>query len=298
MMRTRRDDDAGMILVNVLMFVAIAAGLVLLMIEREELALDRSLRVREAARAAAVVKGGELSAIAALRRDAETAPDVDNVAEPWAALAENGAKIEGGTFDLAIADAESRFNVNALRSGNAGATILFEQLAASAGIDRDTTLRAIEAVRLYGPFTDLRPLRAAGIDPEAATRIEALVTALPGETAINLNAATPEVLAVLFRDPAAVARLVQTRTRRGFLTLDDLTRENLSMPPGASFRSNTFWVHSRATIGDTVQQGVTLIRRSIDPQGRRTTVPIERWTGAAIPPEAPAFGQADNRAAG
>ncbi|MFD1786599.1 general secretion pathway protein GspK [Sphingomonas floccifaciens] len=293
-----RDDDSGMILVNVLMFVAIAAGLVLLMIEREELALDRSLRVREAARAAAVVKGGELSALAALRRDALVAPEVDSVAEPWAALAENGAKIDGGTFDLAISDAESRFNVNALRSGNAAATILFEQIAASIGVDRDTTAKAVEAVRLNGPFTDLRPLRFAGLPPEAVTRLEALVTALPGDTTINLNAATPEVLTILFRDPAVVDRLVKERTRRGYLTLEDLSRENVAMPPGASFRSNTFWVRTRATIGDTAQQGVTLIQRTLDEQGVRHVRPVERWSGAGIPPDAPAFGQADNRAAG
>ncbi|HET9510519.1 MAG TPA: Type II secretory pathway component PulK-like protein [Sphingomonas sp.] len=289
---TARDHESGMILVNVLMFVAIAAGLVLLMIEREELALDRSLRVREAARAAAVVKGGELSAIAALRRDAIVAPEVDSVAEPWATLAENGAKIDGGTFDLAIADAEGRFNVNALRSGSASAVILFEQIAAAAGIDRDTTLKAVEAVRAYGPFTDLRPLRAAGLAPDALTKIEALVTALPGDTAINLNAATPQVLALLFRDPAVADRLVRTRARKGYLTLDDLAAENVSMPPGASFRSNTFWVRTRARIGDTTQQGVTLIQRSVDDKGVRRTVPVERWSGAAIPPDAPAFGQA------
>ena len=70
-------DDAGMILVNVLMFVAIASGLVLLMITREEIALDRGLRVREASRAMAAVRGGELSALVALRRDAETATGGD-----------------------------------------------------------------------------------------------------------------------------------------------------------------------------------------------------------------------------
>lgn len=282
-------DDRGMILVNVLMFVAIAAGLVLLMIEREEMSLDRSLRVREAARASAIVRGGEISAIAALRRDALLAPEVDHAGEAWATLAESGARIDGGSFDLAIADAEGRFNVNALRSGQAAATIVFEQIAESAGIDRDTMLRLVEAVRARGPFTDLRPLRFAGLDPQAMRRVEALVTALPGDTAINLNAATPEVLALLFRDPAVAQRLVATRTRKGYLTLDDLAASNVSMPPGTSFRSNTFWVRTRATIGDTAVQGVTLIQRRIDDQGVRHTAPVERWVGAAVPPDAPTF---------
>jgi general secretion pathway protein K len=55
---SRRQGEEGMVLVNVLMFVAIAAGLVLVMINREELALDRALRTREAARALAIVRGG------------------------------------------------------------------------------------------------------------------------------------------------------------------------------------------------------------------------------------------------
>ena len=284
-------DDAGMILVNVLMFVAIASGLVLLMISREELALDRSLRVREAARAMAVVRGGELSALVALRRDAAEAPDVDSVAEPWAALAESGAPIEGGTFDLTIADAEGRFNINMLRSGSSMPAILFAEVARSAGLAQDQIDRAVGMVRANGPFTDLRPLRFAGLEPGVVDRLKPLITALPGETAINLNAATPEVMAVIFRDPVVAERLLDVRKRQGMLTLKDLSDQNVSMPPGTSFRSNTFWVRTRATIGETVQQGATLIQRRASEGGRIETVPVERWLNAAVPPDAPAFVQ-------
>jgi len=284
-------DDAGMILVNVLMFVAIASGLVLLMISREELALDRSLRVREAARAMAVVRGGELSALVSLRRDAAQAPDVDSVAEPWAALAEAGAPIEGGTFDLAIADAEGRFNINMLRSGSSMAAILFAEVARRAGLAQDQIDRAVGLVRANGPFTDLRPLRFAGLEPGVVDRLKPLITALPGETTINLNAATPEVMSVIFRDPVVAERLLDIRKRQGALTLKDLSDQNVSMPPGTSFRSNTFWVRTRATIGETVQQGATLIQRRPNAGGRIETVAVERWLNAAVPPDAPAFVQ-------
>ena len=291
-MRRHSDrDDAGMILVNVLMFVAIASGLVLLMINREELALDRSLRVREAARAMAAVRGGELSALVALRRDAVDAPDADSVAEPWAALAEAGAPIEGGTFDLAIADAEGRFNINMLRTGSSMAAILFAEVARGAGLEQDQIDRAVGLVRANGPFTDLRPLRFAGLEKGVADRLTPLITALPGETAINLNAATPEVMAVIFRDPVATERLLSVRKRQGYLTLKDLSDQNLSMPPGTTFRSNTFWVRTRATIGETVQQGATLIQRRTTDGGRIETVPVERWLNAAVPPDAPSFPQ-------
>jgi general secretion pathway protein K len=276
-----------MILVNVLMFVAIAAGLVLLMINREELALDRGLRTREAARALAIVRGGELSALVALRRDGEQAPEVDHVGEPWAKLAENGAPIEGGSFDLAIADAEGRFNINSVRTGEVSSTILFQTIGSEVGLTPEQIVAAVEYVRLQGPVTDLRPLRLAGVEPKVADRLERLVTALPGTTTLNLNAADEEMLALLFRDPLVAQRLVEVRTRQGYLTAKDLTDQNVSLPRGTSFRSNTFWVRTRATIGGTSQQAATLIQRRRRDDGTVEAVPVERWRNAAVPPGAP-----------
>ncbi|MDG2533961.1 type II secretion system protein GspK [Sphingomonas sp. HITSZ_GF] len=288
--RTPSDSEAGMILVNVLMFVAIASGLVLLLINREEIALDRALRTREAARALAVVRGGELSALVALRRDMVAAPNEDDRTEPWAKLSENGAPIEGGTFDLAIADAEGRFNLNALRAGDAGAILLFQTIAKDVGLTPEDVVKAVTYIRLYGPLTDVRPIRLAGFDPEAAARLERLVTALPGTTSINLNAADPEMLRVLFRDPLAAQRLAEIRQRTGKLTLKDLSDLSLSMPWGTSFRSGTFWVHTRATIGGTNQQAAVLIQRVLRPDGKIAVGVVERWRGASVPPEAPGFG--------
>jgi general secretion pathway protein K len=278
-----------MILVNVLMFVAIAAGLVLLMINREELALDRGLRTREAARALAIVRGGELSALVALRRDGQIGPESDHAGEPWAKLSERATPIEGGSFTLAIADAEGRFNVNSLRSGEAAAIILFQTIATEVGLKPEQILAAAEYVRREGPLADLRPLRLAGIDPKVAERLERLVTALPGTTALNLNAADQEMLRILFRDPVIAARLTEVRGRQGYLTLKDLSDQRVTMPWGTSFRSNTFWVRTRATVGGTSQQGATLIQRRTTPDGMVEAVPVERWRGAAVPPGAPAL---------
>lgn len=285
-----RDEERGMILVNVLMFVAIASGLVLLMIDREELALDRGLRMREAARAQAIVRGGELSALVALRRDGETAGDVDHAREAWARIAVDSAPIEGGTFDLAIGDAEGRFNINSVRSGEAGAVVLLQEIANQIGMPPEQVVAAIQYVRLQGPVTDLRPLRLAGLEPKVADRLEKVVTALPGITSINLNAAEPELMAILFKDPLIATRLVQVRARQGFLTLKDLDDQHVSLPWGCSFRSGTFWVRTRARIGGTTQQEATLIQRRRTKEGRLETLPVERWRNAAVPPGAPPFG--------
>lgn len=288
---SRRADQQGMILVNVLMFVAIASGLVLLMISREELALDRSLRGREAARAAAIVRGGELSAIAALKRDAEEAPEVDHAAEPWASIGARGAAIEGGSFDLAVSDAEGRFNVNALRSGEVAPVLLFQKLAAIAGLDEAQTTQAIAYVRGQGPVTDVRPIRLLpGADRGAIARLERMVTALPGTTPVNLNAADQELLAILFDDPVVAERLVAIRRRNGQITLRDLSEQRVTQPPGTSLRSSTFWVRVRATIGGTAQDGATLIQRKRKEDGTVTVLPVARWRNAAVPPEAPAVG--------
>lgn len=286
---TPREDEQGMILVNVLMIVAIAAGLVLLMINREELGLDRALRLREASRAMAVARGGELSALVALRRDAETAPDADYRAEAWGKVAENGVPIAGGTFDLAIADAEGRFNLNMLRSGEAGAVIRFTDIGHQVGLSDDQIVKLTQLVRLTGPVTDLRPLRFVGVDPRIAAQLERLVTALPGDTSINLNAADQEMLAVLFHDPLVAERLVKARERQGFLTPKDLTDNQLEQPVGTSFKSSTFWVRTRATIGMTSQQLATLVQRRGKGE-EAEAVPVARWRNAAVPPGAPAFG--------
>lgn len=289
--RPRPDsDERGMILVNVLMFVAIASGLVLLMISREELALDRSLRGREAARAAAIVRGGELSAITALRRDAVDAPDVDHAAEPWAAIGAKGAAIDGGSFDLAVSDAQGRFNVNALRGGAVEPVVLFQKLAGIAGLDEARTIEAIAYVRAMGPVSDTRPIRLLpGADRGAVARLERMVTALPGSTAINLNAADRELLALLFDDPVVAERLVAIRKRNGQITLRDLSDQDVTQPPGTAFVSDTFWVRVRATIGGTRQDGATLIQRRRRDDGTVEVVPVARWRNAAVPPEAPAI---------
>lgn len=280
--------EEGMILVNVLMFVAIASGIVLLLISREEVALDRAIRSREAARALAIVRGGETSAVVALRRDARDAPDADYVTEPWGAIADSDVPIEGGRFDLVVADAQGRFNVNLVRGDDLSSQLLFARIARAAGLDDGQTAAAVGLIQRYGPIRDLRPIRSAGVPAEVAARLERLVTALPDATTVNLNAASVELMAVLFGDQVVADRLAATRARQGFLALSDLADEGVTMPPGAGLRSSYFWVRTRATIGGTAQQGATLIQRRLGEEGP-VVVPVARWRNAAVPPDAPEF---------
>lgn len=276
-----------MILVNVLLFVAIASGIVMLMITAEDGALQRGIRMREAGRAQAVMRGGELSAIVALRRDALFGAESDNLAEPWAALAERAAPIEGGSFDLAIADAQGRFNVNALMSGDAAAVETLARIAEALELPPELVPQATELVRLAGPVSDLRPLRLAAIEPEKLARLSQLITALPRETPVNVNSASEELLAILLRDPMAARALVVQRSRAGYLTRADFAAVKAMVPPGAGFTSDYFWVRARVAIGDTSQQLTSLLSRRRAPDRSVKVMAVARWRGSAPPEQAP-----------
>ena len=75
----------GMILLNVLLVVSVAAVVVTLMMTSQEVAIDRTVRFREAAQAKAYARAGEASVIVALRRDAVEAPASDHSREAWSA---------------------------------------------------------------------------------------------------------------------------------------------------------------------------------------------------------------------
>lgn len=280
-------SESGMILINVLLFVAIASGILLLMISAEDGALDRSLKMREAARAQAIARGGEISAIVALRRDAIVAPDSDHRGEPWAALAEKGAPIEGGSFDLAIADAQSRFNVNALMSEDPAALTMLIRIAQAAGLAQDDVPNAVNLVREIGPISDLRPLRLAGLSREQYARLSALLTALPYQSRINLNAVSEPMMALLLNNPAAARELIAWRERQGMLTPADFQTRQIAVPSNCGFTSDLYWVRTRVRIGATSQQLTSLLLRRRGPDQAVAVVSIGRWWGASPPDQAP-----------
>lgn len=282
-----RRDEEGMILINVLLFVALAASVVAIMIVSQDIAMTRTTRMREAAQALAIAEGGELSAITALRRDAIESPEADYPGEPWGAVREAGARIEGGTFDLAIADAQSRLNVNSLRGGDALSVSLLLRIATAVRLPADLALRAAALIRLAGPIDDLSALPLSGIDPATLARLSGLLTAIPGESGrINLNSVGEDLLGILLDDPAAAHRLIAVRDRQGFLRPEDFAAAGMLQPPGTGFTSDTYWIRARVQIGDARQQVTTLLVRKRDAAGV-AVVPVARWRGPNPPAQAP-----------
>ena len=278
-----------MILVNVLLFVALAAGIVAAMIVSQDIAIGRATQMREAAQAMAIAEGGVLSAITALRRDAVDRPESDHVGEPWAATREAGAPIAGGTFDLAVADAQGRFNVNNLRGDDFASASILSKIAGAVRLPADVALRAAVLIRAGSPVTDLEALPLSGADPATIARLAALLTAIPGEgRRINLNSIGEDLLGIILDNPAAARTLIAVRTRQGFLRQEDFTAAGVSPPLGCGFTSDMFWVRARVRIGDTRQQVTALLERRRGPDGV-AVVPIARWRGNHPPAQAPAL---------
>ena len=269
--------EEGMILLNVLLFVALASAVVLLMISAEDGSLHRSSRLLDASRARAAALGGEASAIAALRRDAIDGPDTDNAREPWAALAAHATPIRGGTFDLAITDAEDRLNVNLLMRKDPAIVAIGIRLAGRLGLAPEIVTSVADYVRALGPVPNLAFLDAAGLPPDKLGHIRATLTALPYDTTINMNSVGEELLAALLSDPVAAHGLIALRDNRGYLRPEDFLLQHAAVPPLAAFTSNTFRVRTTVTIGDATQSLTSLLHRR--GKGRTATVVAfsRRW---------------------
>ncbi|WCT72870.1 type II secretion system protein GspK [Sphingomonas naphthae] len=274
--------ERGMILINVLLFVALASAVVVMMLSAEDASLHRTARLTEAGRARAAALGGEASAITALRRDQVGGGDSDNRGEPWGQLTASNVAIRGGRFDLAIADAEDRFNINLLANDDAGSQLLAAKLAGALSLPPVLIEQVRAYLRMTGPVSDVGVIAVPGLPPETQVRLRGLLTALPGSNSINANAIGVDLLGILLDDPVKARLLIELRDRRGFLLREDFAVQGISVPPILAFTSQTFWVRTRVTIGDTTQTLTSLLRRS-----NGHVRPIGRWWGAGAPGPAP-----------
>ncbi len=281
--------EQGMALVMVLLLLAVAGAALAIMMSSEDAVLQRAVLMGDAARARAVAHAGELSAIAALRRD--TDPDSDDATEPWADIADRGSPIEGGRFQLAIGDAQGKLNLNRLVQSDPLTLQRLAILTNALRLPKDTAAHIAGFITVTGPLSDLDQLTAIGLPSEDVARLAGVATALPGVTAINLNAAPESLLALLLDNPVAARSLAARRARAGKLTRDDFALERVAVPAGAGFTSNLFWVRTRATIGDTSQALTSLLLRRRTRGGQIEVLAVSRWRGAAAPAQAPTVPQ-------
>jgi general secretion pathway protein K len=227
-----------------------------------------------------------------IMQDDARAGTLDHLGEPWAFPLPR-TPLENGSIEGGIEDAQARLNINNLAKDDAlGKEELarFSRLLALRGI-APGALAAISgslmpisasengdkagtAPRAKPLPANLWPVRAAelaalpGVAPRDITRMLPFVVALPTATVLNVNTASPEILAAAFPDIStdALAALVAERARKPFATLSDLRSR---MPAGVNIPNETtlgtsssfFVVSVRARQGETRAQARALLRR-------------------------------------
>ena len=245
----------GVAVVLAMLVVALAASTATYMLWAESLWLRQVENLVARAQADSVARAATQWASAIL---AEDDPSVDHLGEAWArrlpALPAEGAVLTG-----AITDEQGKFNINNLVRGAAPSPVdvaVLQRLLAQLGLPAalaDAIIDWIDpddAVTQPAGAEDLDYLarepayrapnraladvgelgRVKGMTPEALARLTPYVTALPDETAVNVNTAPAAVLVAIVPSLSAgdAARLVEHRSRTPFRALEDFER---ALPP-------------------------------------------------------------------
>ena len=292
----RPHSDQGMILINVLVIVIMATAVLAIMLAGQDSDLERSRQLRSAAQAMAIARGGELSAITALRRDLASGSTADTLGEPWANISDRDVRIGSGRFSFVVADAQARFNINnlavgpKLAQGDAISQDDLRQLATVVGIAPDHVAGLLAVLKAHGPINDLSELSAVGLGNDELRRLALLCTSLPEPTTVNVNTASEALLTVLTGNPAVAHEIVMARARAGAGGISGVggsAQGRFILPPGTGVSSGYFWARARVTVGGTTQQLTSLLHRRLA-DGKPIVEAVRRWRGTA-PLGAPDF---------
>lgn len=231
----------------------------------------------------------------AVLSDDRHASDVDHLGEPWA-LRLPSMPVENGSLTGHVEDQQARFNLNnLLKDGKVNLAqlerfrrlltilalppALADSLADWIDADgepqprggaEDAHYLALQPPHLAAnrPLTDLGELAlVAGFDDAVRARLRPFVTALPRFAAVNVNTASPEVIAATVDglDLDDARGIVARRERTWFRDISEFTSQ---LPTGLSVPSETIAVSSdyfvatmSITIGGAQARGSALLAR-------------------------------------
>lgn len=276
MKQARGEQDAGVILVNVLVALALGAAIVVLMFTSQENLTDRTRRAAGVTQAEALVLGAEASLVTALRRDMLTAPETDHFQEPWALAAQEEVRLVSGRFSISVTDARSRFDLNSLAAGRLAQQQMFTRLTKAVGLPDRVTTDTISHIMRRGPVQDLSEISA--LEPQHRDVLANYVSLLPQAGSVNVNTASEVVIGAVLGSASSARQLVKLRERNGFLTRGDLTEAGVIAMNGIGFTSEVFDVRSMAEV-DGVSLTLTsrLLRRT--DLGQKEVLVVSRQFG-------------------
>jgi general secretion pathway protein K len=295
----------GVALVTALLVVSLATVAAVAMATRLQVDMRRTSNLLNGEQAYAYAVAAESWAYVILRRDQEES-DFDSLGENWASALPPIA-VEGGFVNGRIEDLHGRFNINNLiedegEPTDAEASVNDEELAyfrrllevlelesalAPAlldwidadintrfpdGAEDDTYLLAETPYRAANrPMVSISELRLVkGFTPEVIAVLEPHVTALPEETVININTATPAVLRALHKelDGNGVEQLIADRGEDGYEDVDTFLEHNalagLDLDIDVDITSDWFNVLTATRVGRGQAQLESLFRRGIE----------------------------------
>jgi len=252
----------------------------------------------EHVQAQAIVQAG-VDWARALLGDDRRSSSVDHLGEPWA-MRLPPVPVDNGELFGQIDDQQGAFNLNNLVKNGAVSPPQLAQfrrlleilglpdaLAASLvdwldadnepqpqGGAEDSYYQGLQPPYLAAnrPLIDVAELAVVrGFDAAARARLRPFITALPRFTAVNVNTASPEVLAAVIDglDLDAARELAAQRSRAYFRNRADFVAQ---LPPGAVAAANDiatssdfFQASMRVTIGGAQARGTVLLAR--EPSG-------------------------------
>jgi len=295
----------GVALVTAIMIVAIAAAVAAKIAFANQVWFRQMENVSDRGATDLLRRGALHWASVALLEDAAQ-NSTDHLGEPWA----QGLPVlpvEGGAIKVSIEDAQGRFNLNNLVQNNQpspGDVLVFQRLlvvlkldpllvnALIDWIDADNNVTSpggaedVDYLNLKTPyraanqpFTSVDELRLVkGFDAKTVELLLPFVTALPPgqRTAINVNTASPELLAALGnKDLAWAQRLAENRRGTPMKNAAEFTAQ-LQLPPGtpplqsgvADVKTDYFLITLETSIGRHQRRTLALMQRSA---GAKTT---------------------------
>lgn len=292
----------GVALITALLVVSLATVAAVAMVTRLQVDMRRTGNLLNGEQAYAYAVAAESWAYVILRRDRKES-EYDYLGEDWATALPPIA-VEGGFVNGHIEDLQGRFNVNNLvvdagKPGDPEAAVDAVQLAyfkrmlevlelepalAPAlvdwldadinatfpdGAEDDTYLLADPPYRAANrPLTNISELRLVkGFTPAVMALLEPHITALPEETVINVNTATPVVLRALHKDldDDGVEQLIADRGEDGYASIDTFLEHDalagLELEIELDVSSDWFNVWTASSVGRGQAQLESLIWR-------------------------------------
>lgn len=282
-----RNGESGVVLVNVLVVLAIAGGLMVLLISGQERALERVAQAADASVAEQIALGAEASVLDALRRDLDTGPETDHFGEPWAlGVLQEETELPTGRFSVAIEDMQAKFDVNQLADLSAGTQAFAGRLMQALDQPPETVNQIVRILQAVGRVEALGDLENFGVSAETVAALAPHVTALPVPGTVNLNTVEPFLLSVMMQNPGQSSQLIRLRESRGFLTLEALRGVGALRPQNSGFTSNVFRVSILAEADRaTVALDTLVVRRNAT--GVKAVEVAERRLRPALPGPTP-----------